>query len=105
MTSPRRELREFHCSEFRWKDGTVTYTHISSPRPQDFLVREVSPDYDQAVERLVEALKSARLGLSVALESEDMECRNDEECDHCELYWTEKAVTEALSAYEKARYK
>lgn len=74
MTQSRRKLREFYCSEYKWKDGSVTYTHISSKREQDFLVREVSPELDKAIEGLVKALKDISGDLnedpeSIALDS------------------------------------
>ena len=59
--------REFHCIEFRWRDGTISYTPVDKNHPDAFLVREVDeakdaatlkrevdPKYDEAVKRLWE---------------------------------------------------
>ena len=51
--------REFHCIEFRWRDGTISYTPVDKNHPDAFLVREVDEAKDAATLKLVEAVKEA----------------------------------------------
>lgn len=51
---------------------------------------------------LARALNAADLGLAGIMESEDIECRADEDCDHCVAVWSQLQITEAIAAV-KAR--
>ena len=95
MTSPRRKLREFpitRTSDNRQLGCSVMLESLNLG--ESVVFREVSPDYDKAVERLVEALK--------VIDQEICDGGGDMPCSQM---WYQDVAREALEAYEKARGK
>jgi hypothetical protein len=55
------------------------------------------------IEELHQALNHADLALATALENEDMECRNDEDCDHCVIHWAYEHVKKINKGFQPTK--
>ena len=94
MTSPRRKLREFpitRTSDNRQLGCSVMLESLNLG--ESVVFREVNPDLDAAIEKMVEALKEEVNGGCMCLVQVGTEYKVP--CKPCE----------ALEAYEKARGK
>lgn len=101
MTSPRRKLREFpitRTSDNRQLGCSVMLESLNLG--ESVVFREVSPDYDKAVEKMAEALR-------IYSSEHDYKCHNEDIKPEYQKVpcGCGSIAREALEAYEKARGK